>query len=505
MTRYRRNTLPTLAFAVVALAAIPLVFVFWQSVQLDWSQWQALWSTRVPRLLGNTLTLAGWVTLGTLVLGASSAWLVARREFAGRTAAVWLMVLPLAVPTYVFAYIYTTLLPPGVGPDFYGMGGAAFVLTLAGFSYVFLLVRAALAVHGRAFDEAAQVAGYPAWQRFIRVTLPLLRPALAAGVAIVMLHVLSDFGAVSLLRVQTFTLAIYLQMSGRFDFQGAAGLSLVLVVLSLTFLVVERFFRHQQRYFDHQGGRVGHLRRARGGELLLIWLWLGLIALFAFAIPLAWMLAWSWQAVADGVLGADFWRYSRNSFVAAALAATVALVAALPVALYHARRRSAASATALQLASVGFVLPGPVIALGILVAVLMLLPPLYGTLFVLVSALAIRFLPLAVQAQEAALQQITPAVEEAGRSLGAGPLENLARVVLPMMRGGLGAALVLVFIDALKELPATLLLRPVGFDTLPVRIWIEASEEMLELAAPAALMLVLASVPAIWLMLRKGK
>lgn len=498
----RLHTLPALAFAVVALAAVPLVVVVWNSAQLHAAEWQALWSARIPQLMVNTLGLAAWVAAGALLLGVSTAWLVARREFRGRTVAVWLMVLPLAIPTYVFAHIYTTLLPTGVGPSFYGMPGAAFVLTLASFPYVFLLVRAALGAQGAHLEEAARIAGYPGWQRFATVSLPLLRPALAAGVAIVVLHVLSDFGAVSMLRVQTFTLAIFLQMSGRFDFQGAAGLSLVLVVLSMTFLVAERFFRRRQRYFMHGGGVAPRPIRARGWELALVWGWLGVVTLFALAIPLVWMVGWTWVALDAGAIGARFWGYASNSFIAAALAAVVALAAALPVALYHARRRSISSAVALQLSSVGFVLPGPVVALGVLVAVLAVAAPVYGTLVALVAALAIRFLPLAIQAQEAALQQITPSVELAGRALGAGPLENLARVILPMMRGGLAAALVLVFIDALKELPATLLLRPIGFDTLPVRIWIEASEEMLELAAPAALMLVAASVPAIWLMLK---
>lgn len=496
----RALALPSLAFAVVALAAVPLAFVIHQGAGLSWPQWHALWSARIPALLGNTLLLAALVGAGSLVLGASTAWLVARREFPGRTVAVWLMVLPLAVPTYVFAHIYSTLLP-----GFHGLWAAAAVLTLAGFPYVFLLTRVALAAQGGHFDDVARVAGYPAWQRMLRVNLPLLRPALAAGLAIVVLHVLSDFGAVSMLRVQTFTLAIYLQMSGRFDFQGAAGLSLVLVALSLTFLVAERFFRSRQRYFDRNGGDGARLRRAHGFELVLVWAWLGSVAALAFGIPFAWMAGWTADAVAGGGVPADLWEYARNSFVAAALAALVALVVALPIALFHARRRSVASNAALQLASVGFVLPGPVIALGVLVAVLAFAGPLYGTLFALVAALAIRFLPLAVQAEEASLQQVTPAIEQAGRSLGAGPVENLRRVVLPMMRGGLAAALVLVFIDALKELPATLLLRPVGFDTLPVRIWIEASEEMFEIAAPAALLLVLASIPAIWLMLRNGR
>ncbi len=494
----RALALPSLAFAVVALASIPLAFVVAQGVGLTADAWRGLWSARIPSLLGNTLALAALVGLGSAFLGVSTAWLVARREFPGRDAAVWLMVLPLAVPTYVFAHIYTTLTPA-----VHGLYGAAFVLTLAGYPYVFLLARAALAGQGVRYDEVARSAGLPAWLRMWRVHLPLLRPALAAGLAIVVLHVLADFGAVSMLRVQTFTLAIYLQMSGRFDYHGAAGLSLVLVALSVTFLVVERHFRHRQRYFGGNGG--SRVPRARGLELAGIWTWLGLVAVFACGVPFAWMVGWTGATWGEAFTLADLWPYARNSFVAAAIAAALALVLALPVALYHARRRSRMSAAAVNLSSVGFVLPGPVIALGILVAALAVAGPLYGTLAVLVAALAIRFLPLAVQAEEAALQQVTPAIEEAGRALGAGSLENLRRVVLPMMRPGLVAALVLVFIDALKELPATLLLRPVGFDTLPVRIWIEASEELFEVAAPAALLLVLASVPAIWLLLRNGR
>lgn len=517
----RTRVLPLLAFIVVSLAAVPLVFVAWNALNLEAVQWRELWSARIPTLLWNTLSLAALVTIGATVLGVSSAWLVARRAFPGRTLAVWLMVLPLAVPTYVFAHIYSTLFMPGTWllsawervlpsvapPGFHGLGGTTFVLILASFSYVFLLVRASLSGAPRSLDEAARCAGLDGFARFRRVTLPLLRPALAAGAAIVVLHVAGDFGAVSMLRFQTFTLAIYLQMSGRFDYQGAAGLSLVLVMLTLTFLVVERFFRKRQRYFTRQAGELDapRLQRARGLELVLIWGWLGFIALLACAIPLAWMLGWSWEAYQSGNLDARLWRFGRNSFVVALISAGIAVCAALPVALYHVRRRSWTSAAGLHLSSVGFVLPGPVIALGIMVALLAWAPVLYATLAGLVMALVIRFLPLAVQSHEASLQQLTPAVEQAGRSLGAGPVENLLRVMLPMMRGGVAVALVLVFIDALKELPATLLLRPVGFDTLPVRIWIEASEEMLELAAPAALILVAASVPAIWLMLRNGR
>jgi iron(III) transport system permease protein len=316
------------------------------------------------------------------------------------------------------------------------------------------------------------------------------------------LHVLSDFGAVSMLHYQTFTLSIYLQMTGRFDYQGAAGLSLVLVLLSLTFLVVERFFRTRQRYYSTGQRRIHKAKPATVTETVLIWTWLGTISLFAFLLPAAWMIVWSWDAWLKDIINNEFWQYAFNSLTVATLAASVGVVFAFPVAFFHTRRRSFTSNVFLQLSSVGFVLPGPVVALGIISFMLAVLPIMYGTLVALVLALVIRFLPLAVQSQDATLQQFTPSIEQAGRSLGAGPLENLWRVVLPMIRTGMASAWVLVFIDALKELPATLILRPTGFDTLPVRIWIEASEEMLELAAPAALMLVVGTLPIIWIMMK---
>lgn len=519
---FRRPTVaPLLAFVVVALAAVPLLFVLKSSAALDAQQWAGLWSNRLPGLLRNTLVLSFWVAVGCFILGVSAAWLVTRRAFAGRQLALWLMILPLTVPTYVLAHIYTVLLDSDgwLGrlwinvfgdsvaiPNLYSTGGVALILSLAGFSYVFLLVRTALLRSNRSLEEAARIQGARPWQVFFQVNLPLLRPAIAAGLALVILHVLSDFGAVSMLRYQTFTLAIYTQMSGRFDYQAAAGLSLVLVFLSLTFLVVERAFRSRQRYFTNaQQTRQAPLKPAGPVALLLIWGWLGLIVTFSFGLPLAWMLSWSWQALREGLLDATFWGYVSNSFVVSALAASVALVVALPVALYHARRHSVMSQTAVHLSSVGFVLPGPVIALGVLAFILAQLSWLYGTLATLLIALVIRFLPLAVQSQEAALQQLTPSIEQAGRTLGAGPLENLWRVILPMIRPGLITAWVLVFIDALKELPATLLLRPTGYDTLPVRIWIEASEEMLELAAPAALMIVIGTLPVLWFLMRGAK
>jgi iron(III) transport system permease protein len=238
---------------------------------------------------------------------------------------------------------------------------------------------------------------------------------------------------------------------------------------------------------------------------LMIWLWLGLITFLAFLLPLAWMISWSWDAWMQDVIDQEFWRYAYNSLLLAVLCATLAIACGLPIALFNTRQRSRYSNTLIQISSVGFVLPGPVVALGILTFVLSMLPLLYGGLIALVIALVIRFLPLSVQSQDASMQQLTPSIEQAGRILGATPLENLRRVILPMIGGGVASAWVLVFIDTLKELPATLILRPTGFDTLPVRIWIEASEEMLELAAPAALMLVIGTLPVLWIMMKNER
>lgn len=508
------------ALIVVLLAAVPLWFVILKSSELDVSQWQQLWSSRLPGLMWNTLSLAVLVAIMCFILGVSSAWWISRFDFPGRRYAIWLMVLPLTIPTYVFAHIYTNLFEPEgwIGktwislfgnsipiPDVYNIFGVTLVLSLAGFSYVFLLAHTALSVSTQSLEEAARVQGASKFQVFYKVNLPLLRPAIAAGLAVVILHVLSDFGAVSMLNFQTFTLSIYLQMSGRFDFQSAAGLSLVLVFLSLTFLVLERFFRARQRYYMARQSRKHTLKLVSPLVTSMIWLWLGFITLLAVVLPISWMISWSWDAWLHDVINYEFWQYTRNSLSLAFMCATIAIIVGLPIALFNSRQHTRYSNALIQLSSVGFVLPGPVVALGILSFVLAVMPVIYGGIIALLLALVIRFLPLAVQSQDAALQQLTPSIEQAGRILGATPFENLRRVVLPMIRGGMVSAWVLVFIDALKELPATLILRPTGFDTLPVRIWIEASEEMLELAAPAALMLVVGTLPVLWIMMKNER
>ncbi|MDH5259497.1 MAG: ABC transporter permease subunit, partial [Gammaproteobacteria bacterium] len=376
----RLNSPGTLAAVIVILAILPLLHVVTYGLNLSIDEWKSLWSHRIPELFLNTLTLALVVSIFSLIMGISTAWIVARKAFIGRKAAIWLLLLPLTIPTYVFAHIYTSLLDDNgwLGglwhlifgesspvPDLSNVFGVAFVLALAGFSYIFLLVRTALSHSTKSLEEAAQIQGARGREIFFKVNLPLMRPAIAAGLAVIVLHVLSDFGAVSMLRYQTFTLSIYNQMSGRMDYNAAAGLSFILIILSLSFLVLERFFRKRQRFFSGAQTKKVQRQQATRNQQFLIWGWLGLITIFSFLLPLAWMIHWSFNAWQQELIDFEFWEYCINSGIIAFASATIALVLAFPIAFYHTRKHTLLSQSYLQLSSVGFALPGPVIALGV--------------------------------------------------------------------------------------------------------------------------------------------
>ncbi|MDH5691828.1 MAG: iron ABC transporter permease, partial [Gammaproteobacteria bacterium] len=401
----RSSKLGIIAACTVLVAIVPLVFVLGEASALSAERWASLWTTRLPELISNTLLLSLLVAIGCSVLGIGAAWLVARRDFAGRKAAEWLLLLPLTIPTYVFAHIYTELFDTdgwlGIAwkilfaesiaiPDLYNIWGTTFILSLAGFSYMYLLVRGALSHSTRSLEEAGRLQGLGPLRIFFQINLPLLRPAIAAGLALIILHVLSDFGAVSMLRFQTFTLSIYTQMSGRMDYQAAAALALMLVFLSLTFLVMERFFRNRQRYYSGSQSRVAQRKKASTRETLLIWSWLGPITLFSFVLPVLWMVSWTVEAIAHGNVDERFVEYALNTGLIAFTAASVALVVAFPIAFYHTRQQSFLSQSFVNLSSVGFVLPGPVIALGVLTFIIATMPVAYGTLLALIVAVVIR-------------------------------------------------------------------------------------------------------------------
>lgn len=517
--RSSSTALQVVVLASAALILLPLGYVTALALSADFGVWQRLWATRVPELLFNTVSLAGAVAIMTLVLGVVTAWMVTRFEFPGRRLWEVALVLPLAMPTYVLAYVYNYLLgfngpieqlwQTVAGPQArivspQSFWGVTLVMTLDTFPFVYLLTRSALLSFNASFEEVARTCGASHLRRLFKVTLPLLRPSIAAGVALVVLYVVSDFGAVSLLRFQTLTYAVFQQMTGRSDNQAASILSILLVVLALLFLVTERWFRRKSRFYQTTG-RYRAPQRVQCGWLSTGFLTICLASVvgFAFGIPAYLLVTWSLSPEAQAMLDTRFFGFVWNSTLLSALAATAAVLVGLPLAYLASRKPTWLNLACLQAAYAGYVLPGPVAALAVLILFVKILPFFYGTVLVLVVAYVLHFLPAGLQSLEPSIQQITPNLEEVSRTLGLRVQETWKRVTLPLIRNGVIVAWVLIFLQTMKELPATLLLRPVGFDTLAIRVWLEASEEYYQLAAPSALLIVLVGLPALLLLLSR--
>lgn len=513
------SSLQLAALASAALVLLPLIYIMALALSADPGVWSRLWTTRVPELLWNTISLAGAVVLLALVLGVSTAWIVTRCDFPGRRLWEVALVLPLAMPTFVLAYVFNYLLGFGgpvealwqmlAGPQARMFSpqsflGVTVVMGLATFPFIYLLTRSALLNFNVSFEEVARTCGASPLRRIISVTLPLLRPSIAAGVALVILYVVSDFGAVSLLRYQTLTYAVFQQMTGQLDNQAASILSVLLVVLALLFLVTERWFRRKSRFYQ-TAGRYRAPQRIQCNWLQTVGLTasLSIILGAAFGGPVCLLILWSLSPEAFAILDARFFGFVWNSAVLATLAATASVLVGLPLAYLASRKPTWLNTGCLQAAYAGYVLPGPVAALAVLILCLKLIPVVYGTVFVLIIAYVLHFLPAGLQSLEPAIQQITPNLEEVARTLGLSAHQTVRQVTLPLIRNGIIVAWVLIFLQTMKELPATLLLRPVGFDTLAIRVWLEASEEYYQLAAPSALLIVLVGLPALGLLLSR--
>ena len=500
---------------------LPLLYVVFSAITADPAVWRRLWATRVPELFLNTLSLSLGVAVINLTLGVSLAWILTRYTFVGSKIWDWLLILPLSIPSYVLAYTYTYLLKRGgtleqvwqtiAGPEAvffspFSFAGAVLVLALNTFPFVYLLTRSAFKNFNVSFEEVARTTGADRVTTFFRVSLPLIRPSLIAGLFLAILYVASDFGAVSLLRFQTFTYAVYQQMTGRFDNTAAACLSLVLVACAFVFLFGERWFRQRSRFYQTTSRyRKPVPQPCRPLTTLLFTGYLLLVFGAAFGLPVLLLIQWTVKAASAGEISHVFIGYVWNSVSLSGITATAAVICGIPLAYLACRRRTWASTFCVQGAYTGYVLPGPIAALAVLVLVSQTVPQLYGTILVLLMAYLVHFLPAALQGMESTLQQLTPNLEEAARSLGARSLRTFFHVTLPLVRGGFLSAWILVFVQCMKELPASLLLRPVGFDTLAVRIWLEASEELYQLAAPPALLIVVITIPVVLLLMRKDQ
>ncbi|MGQ0521851.1 MAG: ABC transporter permease [Actinomycetota bacterium] len=494
---------------MVALGMIlPLAHLLVRASEAD-HPLELLASERVLRFLSGTVRLALAVTILTLVLGVGLAWLVERTDLPGRRLLGLAAALPLVVPTYVGALALRAAFGPrGLiveVPGLVGFWGATLALALSTYPYVYLLARATLSRSDPALEEAARAMGDRAPAVFRRVILPQLRPAAAAGGLLSFLYVLSDFGAVSILQYDTLTRGIFLEYrSLTADRAPAALLGVVLVALTLAAIGAERVLRGRPVTSRAVAGTapprpvpLGRWRLPAAGAVLSV-------VAAGVALPVGVVVYWASVGSSRGQAGALLVRAASTSVGLSAAAALAALVLALPVAVLGVRHRSRFSRAVETCAYAGYALPGLVIGLALVFFASRYTPLVYQTVSLVVVAYVIRFLPEALGAVRSSLARVDPALEEAGRSLGRRPLAVAASVTLPLVRPGLLAGGALVFLTAMKELPATLLLRPAGTETLAVRVWTGASEGLYAQAAPAALLVVAVSALALW-PLRPGK
>ncbi|MGH8353691.1 MAG: ABC transporter permease [Pseudomonas sp.] len=522
-----------IAFAIASLVLLPLSVLLLSWHQIDNEIWAHLWQTQMPRLLGNTLSLVLGVGVGVTALGVSLAWLTSLCEFPGRRWLDWALMLPFAIPAYVLAFVFVGLLD-FAGPlqtllrDWFGSGlrlprvrstgGVIVVLVLVFYPYVYLLARSAFLAQGKGLMEAARVLGLGPWRAFWRVALPMARPAIGAGLALATMETLADFGAVSVFNFDTFTTAVYKTWYGFYSLSSATQLASLLLLAVMRVLYGERRARGASRPASERP-RGKALYQLHGLKALAASAWCGLVLLCAFVIPLLQLLLWFWQR---GRFDLDE-RYTGlilHTLYLGGLAALITVGAALLLAFARRLAPTRPIRSAVGLANLGYALPGSVLAVALMLAFSYLdrelviplaswlggaaKPLLLGSLAALLLAYLVRFMAVAYGPLESSLARIRPSLPEASRSLGVGGAQLFFRVYLPLLVPGTLSAALLVFVDVLKEMPATLLMRPFGWDTLAVRVFEMTSEGEWARAALPALTLVLVGLLPVILLIRRS-
>ena len=505
-----------LGLAIAGASLLPLVYLVIRAIGIESSAVEFLLRPRTIAAVVATLALGASVGAASVALGVPIAWLTARSDVPGRRAWAVLTAVPLALPSYVVGFAFVAFLGPrgtlqgllaplGVDrlPSIGGLLGATLVLTLVSFPYVTLATRAAILRLDASIEESARLLGDRRMTVFRRVTLPVLAPAIAAGALLAMLYALSDFGAVSLLQFDSLSRVIYLQYGASFDRSLAAVLALVLVAMTVAVTWGEGRLRARAGAYGGGSSRrrppaTVHLGRWRVPSLLF----LAVVVGASLVIPVGTIAWWLMRGLAAGEPLRFLVDVALDTFLVGAVSALGAAVLALPVALLAARYRSRLTWAIESSTFAGYALPGIVVALAMVFLATRSVPILYQTLVLLVLVYAIRFLPQALGGLRSALTTAGPRLEEAGRTLGDGPVRAFVRLTLPYLRPSLVAGGALVFLTVVKELPLALLLAPIGFDTLATEIWdAAASGFYARAAAPAALLFVL-SVATVAVLLR---
>ncbi|MEJ2321227.1 MAG: iron ABC transporter permease [Gammaproteobacteria bacterium] len=508
--------------------AVPVLVIASFVLQPVNDNWHHLAENLLADYVTNSLLLMIGVSAGVLSIGVTTAWLTSMCEFPGRRLFTWTLLLPLAIPAYIIAYTYTGMLDfegPvqstlrgwfgwGYGdywfPEVRSIGGAMLMLSLVLYPYVYMLARSAFLEQSICVLEVSRTLGSSPVTSFFRVALPLARPAIVTGLSLALMETLADYGTVQYFGVSTFTTGIFRTWFGMGDSASAAQLSAMLLGFVFVLIVLERWSRRRAR-FHHTSNKYSEIRRYRlqGFAKYLAFAACLLPVLLGFLLPALQLLVWTFTT-ADQTISWSFFTLTWHSLMLAAIAAMVAVLLALLLAYGKRLRSTPLIEGSVRAAAMGYAVPGTVIAVGVLIPFAWLDNTidgwmrdtfgistgllLSGTLVALIFAYTVRFLSVSIQAVESGLGKIKPSMDDAGRSLGLRPMGVLRKIHLPIMQGTVLTALLLVFVDVLKELPATLILRPFNFNTLAVRAYEMAADERLADAGAPALMIVLAGI-----------
>ncbi|WP_417598969.1 ABC transporter permease [Oceanospirillum sp.] len=522
---------------IAAIVLLPVLAVLWLAFFPEENIWPHLLSTVLPNYIITTIGLMLGVGFFAAWLGISTAWVTTMYDFPGRKVFEWALLLPFAVPAYVIAYVYTDMLEYSgwlqMGlrqlfgwhtardywfPEIRSLGGAVIMLALVLYPYVFMMVRATFIEQSASLRDAARTLGCSRRQVFWRVSLPTARPALAVGVALVLMEALNDFGTVDYFAVRTLTAGIYDVWMNMGNIGGAAQIASVMMIFILVLIGLERHSRRRQKQFS-RGDRFKAFQRTKlsGRKAFACWLICIMPLVFGFIVP---VLSLARHAIVYFEVSwtPDFLEMSWNSFMLSAVAALGTIFLGLILAYGKRLVKASSVQKAVRLSGLGYAMPGAVLAVGVIIplaafdnAVDDLFESwfgistgllLSGTVFAVIFAYIVRFLAVSAGSIESSLEKVTPSMDMAARSLGYNTLQILLKVHVPMIKPGVLTAALVVFVDCMKELPATLVLRPFNFDTLATHVYQFASDELLEESALSALVIVLVGIIPVILLSR---
>ena len=523
-----------LTVVIALLMSVPVLVVSSAVFQPLNENWHHLKEFLLADYVVNSLTLMLGVSFGVLTMGVITAWLTSMCEFPGRRLFAWLLLLPLAIPAYIIAYTYTGMLDfagpiqtqlrelTGWGyrdywfPEIRSMGGAIAMLSLVLYPYVYMMARASFLEQSVCALETSRTLGCSPFGSFYRVALPLARPAIVTGLSLALMETLADYGTVQYFGISTFTTGIFRTWFGVGDGTTASQLAVVMLAFVFVLIMLERWSRKRAKY-HHTSQKYASIKRFQlsGKTAFIAWLACLVPVMLGFILPAIQLLWWVFTAAEDP-FNATFIGITINTMLLAVGASLIAVSIALLMAYSRRLHHNPVIRTGVSIASLGYAVPGTVIAIGVMTAFAFMDGVIHrlmldafdmstglilsGTVFALLFAYTVRFLAVSVNAVESGLGKIKPTMDDAGRSMGLTPLAVLRQIHLPLMRGTVLTALLLVFVDVLKELPATLILRPFNFNTLAVRAHeMAADERLVDAAAPAIMIVMVGILPVILL------